>query len=141
WLTGLRLMRDDYDDWFGQRNWSREAIVRTMCRIDTPAPDADLVAGTYVVSGVAYAGRRGVGQVQFSLDHGDSWSVATLSSSRPGQDQWLAWQGRFDLVPGQVQTILARAIDGTGAVQPQAFSLPEPDGGSGWSEVTVHGAG
>jgi DMSO/TMAO reductase YedYZ molybdopterin-dependent catalytic subunit len=141
WLSGLRLMRNEYDDWFGQRNWSRAATVQTMCRIDAPAPDAELAAGTHVVSGVAYAGRRGIAQVEFSLDHGDTWSAATLSSSNPGQDQWRAWQGSFDLVPGQALTILARATDGSGAIQPRAFSLPEPNGGSGWAEVTLHAAG
>ena len=28
WLTGLRLMRNEYDDWFGQRSWSKAAIVQ-----------------------------------------------------------------------------------------------------------------
>ncbi|MBV9597138.1 MAG: molybdopterin-dependent oxidoreductase [Chloroflexi bacterium] len=137
WLTGLRLMRNEYDDWFGQRSWSKEAIVQTMCRIDTPAPDAELAAGTHMLSGVAYAGRRGIEQVEFSVDQGASWCAAALSNSSADQDQWLAWRGTFDLMPGQVLTILARATDGNGAMQPQAFSLPEPDGGSGWAEVTV----
>ncbi|HYW88550.1 MAG TPA: molybdopterin-dependent oxidoreductase, partial [Chloroflexota bacterium] len=137
WLTGLRLMRNESDDWFGQRNWSKAAVVRTMCRIDSPAPDADLASGTHVVSGVAYAGRRGIEQVEFSIDNGDSWRAAELSNSSPSQDQWVAWRGSFDLVHGQVLTILARATDASGAMQPQAFSLPQPDGGTGWAEVTV----
>jgi DMSO/TMAO reductase YedYZ molybdopterin-dependent catalytic subunit len=141
WLTGLRLMRNASDDWFGQRNWSKTAIVHTMCRIDSPAPDAELASGTHEVSGVAYAGRRGIEQVEFSIDQGDSWCTAALSSSSPGQDQWVAWRGSFDLVPGQELTILARATDGSGALQSRAFSLPQPDGGSGWAEVTVHHSG
>jgi DMSO/TMAO reductase YedYZ molybdopterin-dependent catalytic subunit len=137
WVTGLRLMSSEYDDWFGQRSWSKSAIVKTMCRIDSPAPGAQLASGTHVVSGVAYAGRRGIEHVEFSVDDGATWSTATLSNSNSGQDEWVAWRGSFDLQPGQAMTILARATDGSGDIQPRAFSLPEPEGGSGWAMVTV----
>ena len=33
-------------DWYGQRNWSKDGFVRTMTRIDVPAPAATLPAGT-----------------------------------------------------------------------------------------------
>ena len=32
---------------------------------------------------------------------------------------------------------MARATDGTGQVQPEPFSLPQPDGGAGWCAVDV----
>jgi DMSO/TMAO reductase YedYZ molybdopterin-dependent catalytic subunit len=141
WVTGLRLMRSESGDWFGERNWSKTAIVQTMCRIDAPAPNAELASGSHEVSGIAYAGTRGIEQVEFSVDNGRTWRAATLSNSSPGQDQWLAWRACFDLIAGQELTILARASDGSGAIQPRAFNLPEPDGGSGWAQVTVHSAG
>ena len=45
WVAGLRPLRREFVDWYGQRNWSKTAVVRTMSRIDQPAPGATLPAG------------------------------------------------------------------------------------------------
>jgi len=111
--------------------------VRTMSRIDVPAPGAVLDAGTHSVAGIAYAGSRGVRRVEYSADEGQTWHIATLSESTVGQDRWVAWHGTFDLAPGAAATIAARATDGTGALQTEAFSLPEPDGGTGWPRIAL----
>ena len=42
WVVALRAMSREFIDWYGQRNWSRQAIVKTMTRIDYPAPGATL---------------------------------------------------------------------------------------------------
>ena len=34
-------------------------------------------------------------------------------------------------------TLVARAIDSTGALQPEPFSLAQPDGAAGWNSITV----
>lgn len=138
WLMGLRVIRRDYDDWYGQRNWSKTAVVQTMCRIDSPEPDAELPPGEHVIAGIAYAGRRGTKRVEFSLDEGRTWRSAVLSGATAGQDGWVAWRGSFDVGSGQEITVVARAIDGTGATQVEAFGLPEPDGATGWPRVSVH---
>ena len=49
------------------------------------------------------------------------------------------WEGTFTLEPGQPLTLLSRATDGLGEVQPEEFSLPQPDGASGWHAISVHG--
>jgi DMSO/TMAO reductase YedYZ molybdopterin-dependent catalytic subunit len=137
WLVGLRVMRREFNDWYGQRNWSKTAIVQTMSRIDAPAPNAVLAPGAHSVAGIAFAASRGIQGVEYSLDDGETWRTATLSKSATGKDHWFAWQGTFDLPAGSEATIVARATDGTGAVQTEAFSLPEPDGGTGWPRITV----
>ena len=40
WVIGMRPMTREFLDWYGQRNWSKDALVRTMSRIDTPGPGA-----------------------------------------------------------------------------------------------------
>jgi hypothetical protein len=35
---------------------------------------------------------------------------------------------------------VARATDGTGELQVEAFSLPQPDGGTGWPSVEIQAA-
>jgi len=138
WVVGLRLLAGDTPDWYGQRNWSQQGFVRTMTRIDVPAPGARLTPGEYNVAGIAYAGDRGIQQVEFSVDGGSTWELAELLEPPAGRDVWVRWLGTFILdVDGPV-SILARATDGDGTLQPEAFSLPQPDGSAGWPSVEVH---
>jgi hypothetical protein len=37
--------------------------------------------------------------------------------------------------------LVVRATDGTGAIQAETFSLPQPDGGSGRHSIEVNGQG
>ena len=139
WVIGLRPVRREFTDWYGQRNWSKTGIVRTMSRIDTPAPGATLPGGATTVAGIAYAGARGVQGVEYSADGGSSWHAARILDPAPGQDRWVRWQGEFTLASGATVKLVARATDGTGALQVEPFSLPEPDGGTGWPSVEVQG--
>jgi DMSO/TMAO reductase YedYZ molybdopterin-dependent catalytic subunit len=140
WVIGLRALGREFVDWYGQRNWSQQAIVKTMTRIDVPAPDAELPPGEHRIAGIAYAGARGVAKVEFSPDGGQTWEVAELLEPAPGRDAWVRWQGRFTLAPGARATLMSRATDRTGELQIEAFSLPQPDGSSGWHAIDVRAA-
>jgi DMSO/TMAO reductase YedYZ molybdopterin-dependent catalytic subunit len=137
WVIGLRPMSREFLDWYGQRNWSKDATIRTMSRIDSPGPGERLRAGTNTVSGVAYAGTRGVKRVEYSWDNGQSWRDAGFVEPPAGQDTWVRWRGAFEFTTGTPVTLVARATDGTGAVQDEPFSLPEPDGGTGWPHLAL----
>ena len=137
WVIGMRPMTREFLDWYAQRNWSKDAIVRTMARIDSPGPDSTLLPGANEISGVAYAGSRGIQQVEFTSNGGESWQVAELVEPPPAQDVWVRWRGSFTPGPGSKVALLARATDGTGAVQEQAFTLPEPNGGTGWPHLEL----
>ena len=140
WVVGLRPLRREFVDWYGQRNWSQTAEVRTMSRIDQPAPGAVLSEGEQRIAGVAYAGLRGIKQVEFSTDGGETWQMADLLEPAPGPDAWVCWQGTFQVAAGGRARLVARATDGTGELQIEAFSLPQPDGGTGWPSVEVQAA-
>jgi DMSO/TMAO reductase YedYZ molybdopterin-dependent catalytic subunit len=140
WVAGLRPLRREFVDWYGQRNWSKTAVVRTMSRIDQPAPGATLPAGEQRIAGIAYAGVRGIQQVEFSADSGESWHTADILEPPAGHDTWVRWQGSFTLAPGSRTRLVARATDSNGEVQVEAFSLPEPNGGTGWPSVEVQAA-
>jgi hypothetical protein len=133
----MRLMRQEFTDWYGQRNWSKDGSVKTMVRIDLPPPATDFAPGDYNIAGVAYAGARGVDRVEFSTDSGESWRTADLLEPAVARDMWVRWIGRFSLSPDTHLTLMARAYDGMGMLQPQAFSLPEPDGSTGWPTLEV----
>jgi DMSO/TMAO reductase YedYZ molybdopterin-dependent catalytic subunit len=140
WVVALRPMRREFADWYAQRQWSREAIVKTMTRIDVPARDARLQGGVQRIAGVAYAGDRGVQKVEFSIDAGETWETAEFVEPAPGRDTWVRWQGRFTIGTDAELTLTARATDGTGTLQPQPFTLAQPDGAGGWNSINVHGA-
>ena len=137
WIVGLRVMNREFVDWYGQRNWSRDAVVKTMTRIDVPAAGATLIPGEQRIAGIAYAGDRGVSRVDYSADGGATWQVADFLEQPAGLDVWVRWQGRFTIAPGTSLTLVARATDGTGALQPEPFALPQPDGGAGWCTAEV----
>jgi DMSO/TMAO reductase YedYZ molybdopterin-dependent catalytic subunit len=137
WIVALRPVSREFIDWYGQRNWNREGIVKTMTRIDTPAPDAVLAPGEHRVAGIAYAGNRGIARVEYSADGGMTWQQARFIDPPAGNDVWVRWEGTFTVDDTPMLSLMSRATDGTGALQPEAFSLPQPDGGAGWHAIDV----
>ena len=137
WVVNLRALRREFVDWYGQRSWSKDGVVKTMTRIDTPAPHTTLLSGEHRIAGVAYAGSRGVVRVEFSPDGGQTWQSAQMVEPPIGRDAWVRWQGNFILTGGRDVTLIARATDGSGEIQPEAFSLPQPDGGAGWHTCEI----
>lgn len=137
WIVGIRPVVGETLDWYGQRNWSKEGIVKTMTRIDLPAPGARLPVGRHRVAGIAYAGDRGVASVEISTDNGQTWAPASFLERAPGRDCWVRWEGAFELAASSRVRIFARAIDGTGAIQPSELVLPAPSGASGWNSIQV----
>lgn len=124
WVVGIRAMAQEYAGWwYGQRDWNTDGIVHTMTRIDVPANTVSLAAVTQTIAGIAYAGSRGFQLVEYSADGGRTWQIATLESA-PNRDTWVRWQGTFTLPLGGQAVLMARATDGTCAIQTDAFSLP-----------------
>jgi len=139
WLAGVRALTGEYVDWYEQRNWNKDGVVKTMGRIDIPVDGAPLPAGQQRIAGIAYAGDRGVDTVEFSADGGQTWQTARFLDPAPGKDAMVRWEGTFTLLPGTTAELVERATDGTGTVQPDDFSLPQPDGASGRHSIKVHG--
>jgi DMSO/TMAO reductase YedYZ molybdopterin-dependent catalytic subunit len=140
WLAGIRAMTQPYAGWYEQRNWSKDGIVETMARIDVPLDGVTLPAGEQQIAGIAYAGDRGMQMVEFSTDNSHTWHTAQMIEPMPGRDAMVRWQGTFSLSPGTTAVLVVRATDGTGTVQTDEFSLPQPDGATGRHSITVHAA-
>jgi DMSO/TMAO reductase YedYZ molybdopterin-dependent catalytic subunit len=137
WIVALRPQVPEVVDWYGQRNWSKDALVKPMSRIDVPTPGASLAPGEYNIAGIAYTGDRGLARVEFSTDDGETWEQAELVEPQVGRDAWVRWIGRFSLPPGGQLSLRSRVTDGAGTPQAKEFSLPEPDGSAGWPTVQV----
>jgi DMSO/TMAO reductase YedYZ molybdopterin-dependent catalytic subunit len=140
WLAAIRPMKQEYLGYYEQRNWNKQGIVKTMSRIDVPAPMAALPAGPQRIAGIAYAGAREVQKVEFSADGGATWKEVSFLEPAPQPDAWVRWEGSFTLPAGATLKLVSRATDGSGEVQTDAFSLPQPDGGSGRDTIQVSAA-
>jgi sulfite oxidase len=83
-----------------------------------PVDGSQIKPGKISVHGVAWAGEADIAKVEISTDGGSSWKPATL-----GQEQsryaWRLWHHEFMAKAGDY-SILARATDSQGRVQPEA---------------------
>ena len=137
WLTGIELVPSDYKGYYQRKDWSDEAIVKTKSWITDPQTGDTLPAkNLFTMQGFAFAGSRGIRQVDISTDGGASWAAATLAPSLSAYS-WVMWSYPWEpQKPGDCH-ILARATDGTGEQQSSQEDPPFPDGASGLQEVIV----
>jgi DMSO/TMAO reductase YedYZ molybdopterin-dependent catalytic subunit len=134
WLVDLEVTTyDAFDAYWVRRGWATDAVIRTMARIDTPRPLAN-VSGTVAIGGVAWAQHRGIKRAEVRVDDGD-WQVAELGDA-PTQDTWRQWSLPWQPTAGR-HTIVARATDETGVTQPETRKDPFPSGATGWHSVVV----
>jgi len=107
--------------------------------ITSPAPNARIKLGTQAtLRGRAWVGEGEVERVEVSLDEGKSWQRATLWRSEGGKYAWRRFT--YDFTPSRpgYTTLLARASDAAGNVQP-AVPAWNPLGyfWNGWHRVGV----
>ena len=156
WLTHIEVREDEARGYFMQTAYrvpvksahantavtgNETAPVEVMpikSLIASPENGQSLGAGPVTIQGVAWAGETRIAKVEVSMDEGKTWGPTHLV----GDDRLYAWrQWRF-LWQARVQgtfTILCRATDERGDVQPAASSW-NPGGflWNGWDRVTVH---
>ncbi len=133
WVTDIKLTRfADEQAYWAQRGWAVRAPIKTMSRVDVPAPLSRVDAGEVVLAGVAWAQHRGVDAVEVRVDGGE-WQRAELAAV-PGIDTWVQWVAETTVEPGQ-HSVEVRATDATGATQPAERVDPVPDGATGWHSI------
>jgi DMSO/TMAO reductase YedYZ molybdopterin-dependent catalytic subunit len=133
WVTRVEITDYDVKGFYQSQGWSA-AQVETISRIDTPHKSAPL--GEIPISGVAFAGIRGISQVEVSMDGGATWQRASLQT--PLSDQtWVLWSWTWRPTAPGVYTIVVRATDGAGKLQTQEKRGTVPNGATGWHEITV----
>jgi sulfite dehydrogenase len=87
--------------------------------INHPAGEAPVRAGRVVVNGVAFGGMREVRRVEVSIDGGRSWRDAPLVGPDLGKYAWRHFALPVELPRGS-HTLVSRATDAAGNVQPEA---------------------
>ena len=138
WITEIDLTDKDYKGYWESRGWSDEARVKTMSRIDTPKNGTSIPKSGEDIGGVAFAGDRGVRQVEVSLDDGATWRKATLKKAL-GPYTWVLWGGSWTPPPSAQKdrglVVQVRAADGTGDIQTAQVTKVLPDGASGYHMI------
>jgi len=133
WVTELELTTwDAFDAYWVPRGWAERGPVKTMTRIDRPRVGSSHGDGVVDIGGVAWAVHRGVSAVEIRLDDGP-WVECELGGV-PSDDTWRQWHHRWDATPGD-HVVEARAVDGSGEVQPSEPRPPAPDGAQGYHRV------
>lgn len=135
WLTQVELVNYDYKGYWESQGWSETAEYQTMSRIDYPL-QGSIPAKPIYVSGIAFAGNRGIKKVEVSTDGGSTWNEAQL---RPplGKYTWVLWLYPWQPKPGSYKLVV-RATDGTGELQTAQEADTYPNGATGYHWVPLN---
>jgi DMSO/TMAO reductase YedYZ molybdopterin-dependent catalytic subunit len=135
WLSDIELTTlEAFDAYWVPRGWAKEAPILTQSRIDVPAANASVGRGPVAVAGVAWAPDRGITRVEVQAD-GGSWENATIAPAI-GPQTWVQWKWTWQATPGD-HTLAVRATDGSGEVQTDQVTRPDPDGARGHHTIAV----
>jgi DMSO/TMAO reductase YedYZ molybdopterin-dependent catalytic subunit len=135
WVEDIELTTGTRSGYWENQGWNPDASVKTTARFDQPLQGALLKAGPVSLSGIAFAGKRGVSKVQYSADGGRTWIEADLKPPL-GDLTWVIWTATWVAGPG-AYTLLVRGVDGTGAVQSGNSVASYPSGAGGYHSVAV----
>ncbi|WP_134670031.1 molybdopterin-dependent oxidoreductase [Halorussus marinus] len=138
WLTELEVLEEPQDGYWEKRGWHGTGPVETVAKLHAVNHLDD---GRVQVGGHAYAGTRGIEQVEVSTHGGETWTTARLSEplaetdagegeSWSGPDVWRQWEHTYD--PDGAHEVVVRATDATGTLQPREESEAFPSGPTGW---------
>ena len=90
-------------------------VVKSL--ITRPLEGAVVPPGPVTVAGFAWAGDRDITKVDISVDSGATWQAAKLSGQAV-KYAWRRFEFTFTATTQETHTILSRATDSRGAVQP-----------------------
>ena len=98
--------------------------------------DALKAGRRFNIKGLAFAGSRGIRLVELSTNGGETWEPAQLASAL-SPFSWVLWTYHWEPSRRGDHRLLARATDGTGALQTALEHAAFPDGASGIPETIV----
>ena len=114
-----------------ERGWDPVAQVNTVSVVDTIAIDAAYQKDgqTFIpVGGIAFAGSRGISNVEISEDNGP-WKRAQLGESL-SETTWVLWRYDWPFESGH-HTFAVRSTESDGTPQIADSRPPRPSGATG----------
>ena len=134
WISRIEVVDYDFQGYWERSGWSDEAVVKTMSKATTLKRTHPL--GEIPVGGIAYAGDRGIKEVEYSVDAGKSWQKAEVKSPL-GPFTWVLWAAVWTPGAAGEYTVKVRAKDGGGVLQAVKETATLPDGASGYHTLRV----
>jgi len=136
WLDSIQLVDHESGGYWEMQGWDHNAVVKTTSRYDVPR-DGDIVRlGTVSLSGVAFAGTRGVSKVEYSTDGGKSWTTADFKAPLSPLT-WVLWSAAWTPGAEGSYELQVRATDGAGAVQEARDTPSYPNGAAGHHTIRI----
>lgn len=136
WLTNIDVVDHESGGFWEQQGWDHNAEVRTTARFDVPR-DGDIVRlGPISLAGVAFAGTRGISKVEYSTNGGATWTEASMAPPLSPLT-WTLWTATWSPAEEGSYTLVVRATDGSGSLQPSGIAPSFPAGASGYHTVRV----
>lgn len=152
WLSKITVLDRPYEGFFmdnvyrvfqkGEDPKTGQVVTRLKLKsiITQPLPNERLSPGSIVILGAAYAGEKEVEGVEVSVDNGQSWKDAEFIGPHE-QYAWRQWQYLWEVEERGEYTIMARATDRDGQLQPMTADwnvLGYGNNGVQEHAVTVH---
>jgi DMSO/TMAO reductase YedYZ molybdopterin-dependent catalytic subunit len=135
WLTRIEATNEDFNGFWERRGWSDIAIIKTMSRIDVPK-STKVDRGKNAIGGIAFAGDRGIAEVEWSADGGLTWKTASVKPAL-SPSSWVLWADEWNPLSSGRVDLQVRAIDSTEEVQIAEVTDAYPDGATGYHKVIV----
>lgn len=153
WVTSITVLNREHDGFWMTRAYRHPGrpvqpgaavapeqmqpvtSLRVKSIIAEPRDGAAADVGTPVaIRGAAWSGDRGpVTAVDVSVDAGRTWTRATMRGNRSSEFGWRLWEHRWTASREAYYTILARARDAAGDIQP--LEQEWNPSGYGWNVV------
>jgi DMSO/TMAO reductase YedYZ molybdopterin-dependent catalytic subunit len=137
WLDSIELVDHEAGGYWEQQGWDHNAVVKTTSQFDSLRDGATVKLGPIALSGVAFAGNRGIQKVEYSTDGGRSWSPAQLATPLSPLT-WVLWQATWTPSAEGAYQLQVRATDGGGALQRQGAAGSFPNGAAGYYTIGVN---
>lgn len=136
WLDTIELAGSELRGYWELQGWDHNAVVKTMAKFDVPVDGDILKLGAIQLGGVAFAGTRGIGRVEYSTD-GSQWVQADFDTPLSPLT-WVVWRATWTPAGERAYRLMVRAVDAGGAVQDSHGAPSYPSGSNGYHTVQVN---
>jgi DMSO/TMAO reductase YedYZ molybdopterin-dependent catalytic subunit len=136
WLTKIETVESNFRGYWQLRGWADTAVIKTMSRVDLPSDGAIVPKEETLLGGVAFAGDRGIREVEVRFVEGFTWQPAGMSEALSPYTLVL-WSATW--LPNTLERypITVRATDGMGEAQTVVIQPSQPDGATGHHGIFV----
>ena len=137
WITSIEVTKELRPGYWVKRGWDEVAQVEATSVIDIVAVDAVYESGgqqLVPVGGIAFAGARGISNVEVRVD-GGPWQKAQLRAPL-SETTWVLWRYDWPFVEGKHE-FEVRCADGDSTPQIEDPRGPHPSGATGFHDRTA----